>query len=357
MMSELNKIRRLIDKLDKEIILVLNERGKLAQRIKKAKTESNNTNIFRPEREAQILRGLAKSNKGPLTDDNLRSIFREIISSCLSLEKKLKVCCLGPEQSYSNIALTKFFGTSVDINFHNSINSIFDDVNHSNVEFGVVPIENSNQGSIKLTIDNLIKEDIKICGEVNLTIRHCLLTKCKTLSRIKKIYAHEQTFLQCNDWLTKNLPNTKRILCTSNSAGAKKIKNIENSSAIASESCSSLYKIPILKTNINDTIDNTTRFIVVGDHKVDPSGEDKTSILVSVNNKAGALKLLLESLSDNKISMTKIESIPTRINNWEYMFLLDIVGHENDKNVAVALKDIKKKSIFYKFLGSYPKSI
>ncbi len=357
MMNELDKIRRLIDKLDKEIILALNERGKLAQRIKKAKTESNNTNIFRPEREAQILRSLAKSNKGPLTDDNLRSIFREIISSCLSLEKKLKVCCLGPEQSYSNIALTKFFGTSVDINFHNSINSIFDDVNHSNVEFGVVPIENSNQGSIKLTIDNLIKEDIKICGEVNLTIRHCLLTNCKTLSRIKKIYAHEQTFLQCNDWLTKNLPNTKRIFCTSNSAGAKKIKNIENSSAIASESCSSLYKIPILKTNINDTIDNTTRFIVVGDHKIDPSGEDKTSILVSVNNKAGALKLLLESLSDNKISMTKIESIPTRINNWEYMFLLDIVGHENDKNVAVALKDIKKKSIFYKFLGSYPKSI
>ena len=357
MMNDLSKIRGLIDKLDKEIIKLLNERGKLAQKIKKAKTQSNNTNIFRPEREAQILRGLSKSNKGPLSNDNLQSIYREIISSCLSLEKKLKVCCLGPDQSYSNIALTKFFGSSVDINFHNSINSIFNDVNHDNVEFGIVPIENSNQGSIKLTIDNLINEDIKICGEVNLTIKHCLLSKCKTLHRINKVYAHEQTFLQCNDWLTKNMANAKRIFSTSNSAAVKKITNIVNASAIASESCSSLYKIPILKTNINDTVDNTTRFIIVGDHEIEPSGYDKTSILVSVQNKAGALKALLESLSDNKISMTKIESIPTKINNWEYMFLLDIVGHANDENVSVALKNIKKKSIFYKFLGSYPKSI
>jgi len=357
MMNDLSKIRALIDKLDKQIIKNLNERGKLAQKIKKAKSLSNNNNIFRPEREAQILRSLEESNEGPLTNKNLRSIFREIISSCLSLEKKLNISCLGPEQSYSNIALIKFFGSSVDIKFLDSINSIFDNVNHGKMDFGIVPIENSNQGSIKTTIDRLIKEDIKICGEVNLTIKHCLLTHSKNLNNIKKIYAHEQTFLQCNEWLLKNSPTSQRVFCSSNSAAAKKIKKTANTAAIASKNCSSYYKIPILKKNIHDVVDNTTRFIVIGNRDIDISGVDKTSILVSVPNKAGALKNLLESLSNNKISMSKIESIPTKINNWEYMFLLDIDGHANSKNVTSALKDIKKKSTFYKFLGSYPKSI
>ena len=167
----------------------------------------------------------------------------------------------------------------MDIDLHSSINSLFDDVNHGNVEFGVVPIENSSQGSIKLTIDNLIKEDIKICGEVNLTIKHCLLSKNKILSRIKKIYAHEQTFLKCNEWLTKNMPNVQRIFCTSNSAAVKKIINMVDASAIASDTCSTLCKIPILKTNINDTVENTTRFIIDGAHEIESSGHAKTSIL------------------------------------------------------------------------------
>ena len=342
MMNDLSKIRAVIDKLDKQIIKNLNERGKLAQKIKKAKSLSNNNNLFRPEREAQILRSLENFNDGPLTNENLRSIFREIISSCLSLEKKLKISCLGTEQSYSNIALVKFFGSSVDINFHDSINSIFDDVNTGNMDFGIVPIENSNQGSIKITIERLIKEEIKICGEINLTIKHCLLSHSKNLNNIQKIYAHEQTFLQCNDWLTKNMPTAQRIFCSSNSAASKKIMKVKNIAAIASKNCSTHYKIPVLKNNIHD---------------IDISGVDKTSILVSVKNKAGALKNLLESLSINRISMSKIESIPTKINNWEYMFLLDIDGHTNNKNVSSALKDIKKKSTFYKFLGSYPKSI
>jgi chorismate mutase/prephenate dehydratase len=183
------------------------------------------------------------------------------------------------------------------------------------------------------------------------------LSHSKNLNNIKKIYAHEQTFLQCNDWLTKNMPAAQRIFCSSNSAAAKKIKKVKNIAAIASKNCSTYYKIPILKNNIHDIADNTTRFIVIGNHDIDISGVDKTSILISVQNKAGALKNLLESLSINRISMSKIESIPTKINNWEYMFLLDIDGHTNSKNVSSALKDIKKKSTFYKFLGSYPKSI
>ncbi len=357
MSEDLNKIRNLIDKIDKQIVKSLNERAVLAKKIKKAKASSQKKDIFRPEREAQILRKLASTNLGPLTATHLQTIFREIISSCLSLETSLKVSCLGPQQSYSNLALNKFFGSSVKIKFNNSISEIFDDVSRKSVDFGVVPIENSNQGSIKETIDHLIKDNSRLCGEVNLDIKHCLLSNTKNISEIKKVYAHEQTFLQCNQWLKKNMPHIERVFTSSNSAAVKKIIKLKNSAAIASKSCSPTYKVNILKNNIHDSTDNTTRFIIIGNHDINVSGLDKTSILISIDNKAGALNDLLSSLSKNKISMSKIESIPTRINNWEYMFLLDIEGHAEDKIVSKALKEIQKKSSFYKNLGSYPKSI
>ena len=357
MNEDLKKIRRLIDKIDKQIIESLNQRGVLAQKIKKAKSQSSNQNIFRPEREAQILRNIRDINSGPLPNDHLHVIFREIISSCLALETDLQVGCLGPEQSYSNIAAKKFFGSAVTMHFSDSIHEIFSNVQKGAVNYGIVPIENSNQGSIKLTLEHLIKDNVMICGEVNLVIKHCLLSKAKNLKSIKKLYAHEQTFLQCNDWLTKNIPNVKRLFSSSNSAAVKKIIKLKDSAAIASNSCSAHYDIPILKNNIHDNSDNTTRFIVIGDQNIGGSGNDKTSILISIDNKSGALNSLLEPLSKNKISMSKIESIPTKINNWEYMFLLDIEGHIDDKLVKESLKEIQKKSIFFKNLGSYPRSI
>ena len=357
MKSNLKKIRLLIDKLDKDIVKKLNERGELAQKIKEAKNLSVNKDIFRPEREIQILRKIKDINDGPLLDSHLQSIFREIMSSCLSLEIELKVACLGPELSYSDIALNKFFGSSTNVIFHNSISEIFDDVNRQNVDYGIVPIENSNQGSVKDTLDHLIKDDISISGETNLIIEHCLLSKSKKINQIKKIYAHEQSFLQCNDWITKNLPYASRIYVSSNSAAAKKIQTLKNSAAIASKNCSTLYKLPVLQKNIHDVIDNTTRFIIIGNKSVSSSGKDKTSILITINNKAGSLSKLLEPLSKSGISMTKIESIPTKINNWEYMFLIDIEGHIDNKKVSNALNLIRKKSVFFKHLGSYPKSI
>jgi len=357
MSEDLNKIRAHIDKIDKKIVKSLNERAELAKKIKKAKASTQKKDIFKPEREAQILRKLASDNPGPLTASHLQTIFREIISSCLSLETNLKVSCLGPQQSFSNLALNKFFGSSVEIKFNNSISDIFSDISRKTIDFGVVPIENSNQGSIKETIDHLIKGNGRLCGEVNLDIKHCLLSNEKNPSHIKKVYAHEQTFLQCNYWLNKNMPGIERIFTTSNSAAVKKIIKLKNSAAIASKNCSPVYKVNILKSNIHDSADNTTRFIIVGNHNINASGLDKTSILISIDNKVGALNNLLSSLSNNKISMSKIESIPTKINNWEYMFLLDIDGHIEDKIVSRALKEIQRKSSFYKNLGSYPKSI
>ena len=357
MNEDLKKIRRLIDKIDKQIIDSLNQRGVLAQKIKKAKSKSSNKSIFRPEREAQILRSIRDINTGPLSNDHMHVIFREIISSCLALEIDLHVSCLGPEQSYSNIAATKFFGSAVTMQYSNSINEIFSNVQRGNVNYGIVPIENSNQGSIKLTLEHLIKDNVTICGELNLVIKHCLLSNAKNLKAIKKIYAHEQSFLQCNEWLAKNIPNAKRLFSSSNSAAVKKILKLKDSAAIASNSCSPYYKVPILNKNISDNTGNTTRFIVIGDQNISRSGNDKTSILISIDNKSGALNSLLEPLSKNKISMSKIESIPTKINNWEYMFLLDIEGHIDDKPVKNSLKEIQKKSIFFKNLGSYPRSI
>ncbi len=354
MTSGLKQIRELIDKIDKRLIGLLNDRAKLAQNIKVEKEKQGDESIFKPEREAQILRKINSLNNGPLSEKHLYIIFREIMSACLSLETQLKVACLGPEMSYSNLALIRYFGSSVKTSFESSIKEIFNEVEANNYHYGIVPIENSSQGSIKETLDNLISSKLSICGEVNLKVQHCLLSKSKTLKSIKAIYAHDQSFLQCNQWLEKNLPNIKRISTNSNSAAVKKIDKIKNSAAIASEYSSLFYQIPLLKKNINDYKDNTTRFIVIGKNNIASSGNDKTSILVSITNKSGSLSKLLKPLAEKRITMTKIESIPTKINNWEYMFVIDIKGHKDDEKVMKVLTQMNKNSVFFKVLGSYP---
>ncbi len=350
----LKQIRESIDKIDKKLIELLNDRAKLAQKIKVEKEKLGDESIFKPEREAQILRKINLLNSGPLSEKHLYVVFREIMSACLSLETQLKVGCLGPEMSYSNLALIRYFGSSVKTSFESSIEDIFNEVEVNNYHFGIVPIENSSQGSIKETLDNLISSKLSICGEVNLKIQHCLLSNAKTLKSVKMIYAHDQSFLQCNRWLEKNIPHAKRISATSNSAAVKKINKIKNSAAIASEYSSLFYQIPIFKKNINDYKDNTTRFIVVGKNNIASSGNDKTSILVSITNKSGSLSKLLKPLAEEKITMTKIESIPTKINNWEYMFVIDIKGHKDDLRVTKVLTQMSKSSVFFKVLGSYP---
>jgi len=357
MSTTLKKIREKIDLIDLNILKLLCNRAKFAKDIAKVKTKLINKSAFRPDRESQIIRKILNANPGPLSNNHLLSIYKEIISSCLSLESDVKVSFLGPIGSFSGSAMKKFFGSTIKSSCNNSISDIFNDVITNSVDYGVIPIENSNQGSIKQTLELLIKKPVLICGEVNLTINHCLLSKLKSIKMIRKVYSHEQTFLQCRDWLQQNLPDIEKINVSSNSEAAKKVQKLKNSAAIAGLNCSNEYSLNVIKKNIHDSDNNTTRFIIIGNQNINKSGSDKTSIIVSTSNKPGSLFTLLEPLSKSKISMTKIESIPMKTKNWEYLFFLDIEGHIEDIKIKKALDKIKKKCSFYKNLGSYPKSV
>jgi chorismate mutase/prephenate dehydratase len=253
--------------------------------------------------------------------------------------------------------MTKFFGSSIEKNSKNNIHEVFDSVKNNTCDYGVVPVENSNQGSIKSTLDFLIKYKVNICGEQNIPIKHCLMSQSNSASGIKKIYAHNQTLSQCSSWLSKNYPNAEYIASDSNAQAALIAKKNKNSSCIANEICSKVYKLKIIARNIHDVHNNTTRFLIIGNTEVSKSKNDKTTFIMSLHNKAGALSKALEVLASNKISMTKIESIPTKEKNWEYLFLIDISGHIGEKKVFNALTRIESFSRFFQCLGSYPKSI
>ena len=353
----LKKFRTKIDTIDKKLLDLLNQRANIAKQVADYKKTSNNTAIFRPDRESQIIENLRSLNKGPLKADHIHNIYREIISACLSLETNLNVSFLGPEGTYSEIATTKFFGSSVEKNSKKNIHEVFDAVKNKTSDYGVVPVENSNQGSVKTTLDFLIKYKINICGEQNIPIRHCLMSNSSSSTNIKKIYAHNQTLSQCSSWIVKNYPNAECIASDSNAQAAINAKKYKNSSCIANESCSKIYKLKIISKNIQDVYNNTTRFLIIGNSVVSQSNNDKTTFIMSLQNKAGALAKTLEILSANNISMTKIESIPTKEKNWEYLFLIDVTGHMGNKKVSNALNKIESSSRFFQLLGSYPKSI
>ncbi len=353
----LKKYRNKIDSIDKKVLELLNQRANLAKEIADFKKSSKNTNIFRPDRESQIIKSLRSINNGPLTNNHIHNIFKEIISSCLSLETNLTVSFLGPEGTYSELATNKIFGQSITKISKNNIFDVFNDVKNKTSDYGVVPVENSNQGSIKTTLDFLIKYKINICGEQNIPIRHCLMSNHKSINDIKKIYAHNQTLSQCDEWISKNIPNALCISSDSNAQAAIQSKRIKNSACIANDVCSKIYKLKVIARNIHDVHNNTTRFIVIGNNNVNESKNDKTSFVMSLENKSGALSKSLQILADNKISMTKIESIPTKDKNWEYLFLIDISGHISTKKISMALEKVSKNSIYFQLLGSYPKSI
>ena len=353
----LKKFRTNIDIIDKKLLKLLNQRANIAKEVADYKKSSNNKIIFRPDRESQIIKSLRALNKGPLNADHIHNIYREIISSCLSLETNLNVSFLGPIGTYSEIAMTKFFGSSIEKNSKKNIHEVFDSVKNNTCDYGVVPVENSNQGSIKSTLDFLIKYKVNICGEQNIPIKHCLMSQSNSASGIKKIYAHNQTLSQCSSWLSKNYPNAEYIASDSNAQATLIAKKNKNSSCIANEICSKVYKLKIIARNIHDVHNNTTRFLIIGNTEVSKSKNDKTTFIMSLHNKAGALSKALEVLASNKISMTKIESIPTKEKNWEYLFLIDISGHIGEKKVFNALTRIESFSRFFQCLGSYPKSI
>jgi chorismate mutase/prephenate dehydratase len=353
MKKELSKFREEIDHIDKKIIDLISKRGILAKQVGSLKDDGI---IYKPEREAQILAALKKYNKGPLKPESIVNIFKAIISNCRALEKKLSISFLGPLGTFSEEATRQHFGDNIDALPTDSIDEIFSHVQSDITHYGVVPVENSTEGAVSRTLDLLLLRDLNICGEISLPVHHCLISKGTGKETIEKIYAHGQSIAQCHDWLTSNMPNVERIAVSSNAEGAKIASTDKKSAAIASSQASELYNLNIISENIEDESNNTTRFLVIAKDMVGKSGNDKTSIVVATKNRPGAIADLVEPFSKNKVSMTKLESRPSKMGLWEYVFFVDIEGHQSDKKVSAALKEVDLNASFMKVLGSYPSS-
>ena len=348
MTKKLEKLRQNIDDIDKKLLELISSRGLLAKEIGLLKDDGV---IYKPEREAQVITKLIKENKGPLSNDSVTNIYKAIISNCRALEKKLAISFLGPSGTFSEEATIKHFGENVKSIPTSSIDEVFNNVQSKKVHYGVVPIENSTEGGISRTLDLLLMKDLKICGEITLPVHHCLISKSKELKKITSIYAHGQSLAQCHDWIANNLPNV-----LSNAEGAKIALKEKHSAAIASSRAANLFKLNILQNHIEDEPNNTTRFLILSDQEIAPSGNDKTSIVVATKNKPGAIVDLIQPFASRKVSLTKLESRPSKIGMWEYVFFIDVEGHRDNSKVKLCLKDIEKKSSFMKFLGSYPKN-
>ena len=350
MTDELKKHRERIDALDDEILKLISERATHAQAIGQLK----NGLVYRPEREAQILTRIKENNPGPLADETMARLFREVMSACLALEKPLSVAYLGPEGTFSQAAAIKHFGHAAKTSACSSIDDVFRAVEAGAADYGVAPVENSTEGSVNRTLDLMLASALKICGEVELRIHHHLLRKIAGMRDVQKIYSHGQSFAQCHAWLNQNLKNVPRIQVASNAEAARLTAQDENAAASAGETAAEIYGLVKLVENIEDEPNNTTRFLVVGAHDAAPSGKDKTSLVMSAQNQPGAVHALLSPLSKYGVSMTKFESRPARTGAWEYVFYVDLEGHQQDKNIAKALQELKGSAAYLKVLGSYP---
>jgi chorismate mutase/prephenate dehydratase len=354
MSADLKDLRAKIDALDERLVKLLSARARLAQSVGKLKMGAA---VYRPEREAQVLRRLKTLNGGPLPDRALQRIYIEIMSACRALEDGMTVAFLGPEGTYSQEAAVKHFGGATPLIACSSIDEVFRRVEEGATGYAVVPVENSSEGAIGRTLDLLLATPARICGEVNLPIRHCLMSKSKSRASIRKVYSHSQSLGQCQRWLARNLPNAQVIAAVSNAEAARLAARERGAAAIAGKTAAELYGLTLLARNIEDEPNNTTRFLVLGQHDAAPSGRDKTSLILSARNIPGAVHELLTPLAANGVSMTKLESRPARTALWEYLFYVDIEGHELDANVGKALAELERKASFVKRLGSYPAAV
>jgi chorismate mutase/prephenate dehydratase len=359
MSDELKNLRNKIDSIDEQLLQLVNERAKLARQIGELKSDGV---IYRPEREAQILRRLQENSKGPLSAEALGYIFRAVMSNCRALEKELSIAFLGPLGTYSEEAALKQFGQGRNAVVCGSIDEVFRTVEAKQADYGVVPVENSTEGAIGLTLDLLLSTSLKVCGEITLPIHHCLLSKQTDISQISHIFSHSQSLAQCHEWLNKNLPKVECEAVTSNARAAQMIHDLVATdgtfaAAIASKRAAELFNLNLLAENIEDDAKNTTRFLVLANHDVAPSGKDKTSIVMTSLNKPGAMVELLEPLSRNGVSMTKFESRPSKQGLWDYVFFVDLEGHITDAHVNKALQECEERASMLKVLGSYPAAV
>ncbi len=351
-------VRADIDRIDGDILRLLNERARCAQRVGEIKAEFGDAGfIYRPEREAQVLRRLQDVNPGPLPNENITFFFREVMSACLSLEQPLGIAFLGPLGTFSESAATKHFGHAARLLPLDSIDDVFREVESGHAHYAVVPVENSTEGAVGRTMDLLLGTQLKICGEVVLRIHQNLLSKESELGAINRVYSHAQSLAQCHEWLNRMLPQAQRISVGSNAQAAQKAAEEPGSAAIAGEAAAARYELAKLAESIEDEPNNTTRFLVLGRHDTGASGRDKTSLIMSAANRAGALHALLAPFSANGVSMCRLESRPARNALWQYVYYVDIEGHCDEPAVKAALTELAGNAAYLKILGSYPVAV
>ncbi len=355
--KKLAELRASIDTLDEQIQTLINQRAEFARQVAEVKvSDDGKSHFYRPEREAEILRRVGKRNQGPLPEEEMIRLFREIMSACLALEKPMSIAFLGPEGTFTQAAALKQFGHSVQTLALDSIDDVFREVEAGGADYGVVPIENSTEGVVSHTLDLFQKSPLHISGEVELRIHHHLLAKDPDAT-ITRVLAHQQALAQCRSWLEANLPNAEHVSVGSNAEAARLVSEEGAGAAIASSMAAELYDLEVVAQNIEDEPDNTTRFLVIGKQAVPSSGDDKTSLLISIMNKPGVLHAMLQHIAKQGVSMTRIESRPSRQGMWEYVFYIDVEGHLDDGPVAAALAALEKEAFGVKVLGSYPKAV
>ena len=352
--AELARHRAAIDSLDHEILTRLNERAKHAQAIGSLKSGGA---AYRPEREAQVLSRLQAANTGPLPNESVAWIFREAMSACLALEQTLRVGYLGPAGTFSHEAVGKHFGHAVDMQPYATIDDVFRAAESGQTDHAVVPVENSTEGAVGRTLDLMFQTPLVICGEIRLRVRQYLLSTAANTDEITRVYSHAQSLAQCVQWLARHLPNAAHIPVASNAEAARLAATEAGTAAIAGEGAAGIYGLNILAPHIEDVPNNTTRFWVLGNHRVPASGRDETSLVMSAPNRPGAVYSLLEPLAKHGVSMTRLESRPARTGLWEYLFYVDLAGHATDTAVAAALAELSKKAPMIKVLGSYPAAV
>lgn len=354
----LAEVRCDINRIDEQLQDLLNQRAACALRVGEIKQQSKQAGddlpMYRAEREATMLREIAERNQGPMSDDTMKRLFREVISACLAMQQEQKIAYLGPVGTYTQTAALKHFGRSVDTVPLSTIDEVFREVSVGSANFGVVPIENSTEGVVTHTLDTFLESDLKICGEVIMRIHHNLISSAQDFSSIKTVYAHQQSLAQCREWLNANLPHVDRVVASSNGEAVRIAQNDSSIAAIAGESAAEIYGLPIMANNIEDLSNNTTRFLIIGPSQTGATGNDKTSLMVSARNKPGALFDLLKPLAMNEREMTRIESRPSKTAAWEYVFFLDVVGHIDDAPLARSLRALEQEAALFKVLGSYP---
>ncbi|RMG60805.1 MAG: prephenate dehydratase [Deltaproteobacteria bacterium] len=354
--ERLASLRQEIDRIDRQILDLLNKRAEIARQVGELKKE-HGLRIYVPEREAEILEKLTSTNPGPFPNEAVRTIFREIISASISLEKPMRVAFLGPEATFTHMACLRHFGESAHLIPLINVTEVFESVERGEAEYGVVPIENSTEGVVSNTLDMFVEHNLNIIGEITMEVAHALLSKTGEVAHLKKIYSHPHAIAQCRGWLERHLREIPVFHVESTARAAELASEDPTAAAIASEGAAKLYGLRVIKRNIQDNINNFTRFIIIGKMSPERTGRDKTSVIFSVRDEVGALFRILEPFAKYGINLTKIESRPVKKRAWEYLFFLDMEGHIQDEKVRQAIDEMRLLTSYFKLLGSYPRSI